>query len=155
MELAENELANVQAQMVAEGVDDTGVGPTPASHVLTLASHALHGEIEEAKGNLDAAIVHYNVAIQLQDTLNYTEPPDWSQSMRLYLGAVLLDAGRAAEAEAVYRKDLIWNQQNGWTTFGLVQALEAQGKTQEAIVVERQFQSYFRNSDVEITRSRM
>ena len=51
MELAENELANVQAQMVAEGVDDTGVGPTPASHVLNLASHALHGEIEEAKGN--------------------------------------------------------------------------------------------------------
>ena len=75
--------------------------------------------------------------------------------MRLYLGAVLLDAGRAAEAEAVYRKDLIWNQQNGWTTFGLVQALEAQGKTQEAIVVERQFQSFFRNSDVDITRSRL
>ena len=155
MELAENELANIQAQMVADNVDDTGVGPTPASHVLTLASHALHGEIEEAKGNLDAAIVHYNVAIQYQDSLNYTEPPDWSQSMRLYLGAVLLDAGRAAEAEAVYRKDLIWNQQNGWTTFGLVQALEAQGKTQEAIVVERQFQSYFRNSDVDITRSRL
>ena len=155
MELAENELANIQAEMVADNVDDTGVGPTPASHVLTLASHALHGEIEEAKGNLDAAIVHYNVAIQYQDSLNYTEPPDWSQSMRLYLGAVLLEAGRAAEAEAVYRKDLIWNQQNGWTTFGLVQALEAQGKTQEAIVVERQFQSYFRNSDVEITRSRM
>jgi tetratricopeptide (TPR) repeat protein len=155
MELAENELANIQAQMVADNVDDTGVGPTPASHVLTLASHALHGEIEEAKGNLDAAIVHYNVAIQYQDSLNYTEPPDWSQSMRLYLGAVLLDAGRAAEAEAVYRKDLIWNQQNGWTTFGLYQALEAQGKTQEAIVVERQFQSFFRNSDVDITRSRL
>jgi tetratricopeptide (TPR) repeat protein len=75
--------------------------------------------------------------------------------MRLYLGAVLLEAGRAAEAEAVYRKDLIWNQQNGWTTFGLHQALEAQGKTQEAIVVERQFQSFFRNSDVDITRSRL
>jgi tetratricopeptide (TPR) repeat protein len=155
MELAENELANIQAQMIADNVDDTGVGPTPASHVLTLASHALHGEIEEAKGNLDAAIVHYNVAIQYQDSLNYTEPPDWSQSMRLYLGAVLLEAGRAAEAEAVYRKDLIWNQQNGWTTFGLHQALEAQGKTQEAIVVERQFQSFFRNSDVDITRSRL
>jgi len=154
MELAENELANVQAQMNADGVDDTGVGPTPASHVLNLASHALHGEIEEAKGNLDAAIVHYNVAIQLQDTLNYTEPPDWSQSMRLYLGAVLLDADRAAEAEQVYRKDLVSNQQNGWSTFGLFQALEAQGKTQEAIIVERQFQSFFRNADVEITRSR-
>lgn len=152
---AEAQLANLQAQITADGVDDNGVSPTPASHVLNLASHALHGEIEEAKGNLDAAIVHYNVAIQLQDSLNYTEPPDWSQSIRLYLGAVLLEAGRAAEAEAVYRKDLEWNQQNGWTTFGLYQALEAQGQTQEAIIVERQFQSFFRNADVEITRSRL
>jgi tetratricopeptide (TPR) repeat protein len=152
---AEAELANIQAQITADGVDDNGVSPTPASHVLNLASHALNGEIEEAKGNLDAAIMHYNVAIQLQDSLNYTEPPDWSQSIRLYLGAALLEAGRAAEAEAVYRKDLEWNQQNAWTTFGLSQALEAQGKTQEAIIVERQFQSFFRNADVEITRSRL
>jgi tetratricopeptide (TPR) repeat protein len=152
---AEAELANLQAQITAEGVDEQGVSPTPASHVLNLASHALHGEIEEAKGNLDAAIVHYNVAIQLQDSLNYTEPPDWSQSIRLYLGAVLLEAGRAAEAEAVYMKDLEWNQQNGWTTFGLYQALEAQGKTQEAIIVERQFQSFFRNADIELSRSRL
>lgn len=152
---AEAELANIQAQITADGMNDNGVSPTPASHVLNLASHALNGEIEEAKGNLDAAIMHYNVAIQLQDSLNYTEPPDWSQSIRLYLGAVLLEAGRAAEAEAVYMKDLEWNQQNGWTTFGLYQALEAQGKTQEAIIVERQFQSFFRNADVEITRSRL
>jgi len=152
---AEAELANLQAQITADGVDDNGVSPTPASHVLNLASHALNGEIEEAKGNLDAAIMHYNVAIQLQDSLNYTEPPDWSQSIRLYLGAALLEAGRAAEAEAVYRKDLEWNQQNAWTTFGLSQALEAQGKTQEAIIVERQFQSFFRNADVEITRSHL
>ena len=155
MELAEKELANIQAQLLADGIDDSGVGPTPASHVLNLASHALHGEIEEEKGNLDAAIAHYNVAIQLQDTLNYTEPPDWSQSMRLYLGAVLIDAGRAAEAEAVYRKDLEWNQQNGWSTFGLFQALEAQGKTQEAAIAERQYQSFFRNADIEINRSRL
>ena len=152
---AEAQLANLQAQITADGVDDNGVRPTPASHVLNLASHALNGEIEEAKGNLDAAAMHYNLAIQLQDSLNYTEPPDWSQSMRLYLGAVLLDAGRAVEAEEVYRKDLEWNRQNAWTTFGLSQALEAQGKTQEAIIVERQFQSFFRNADVEITRSRL
>lgn len=152
---AEAQLAILQAQITADGVDDNGVSPTPASHVLNLASHALNGEIEEAKGNFDAAIMHYNVAIQLQDSLNYTEPPDWSQSIRLYLGAVLLEAGRAVEAEEVYRKDLEWNRQNAWTTFGLSQALEAQGKTQEAIIVERQFQSFFRNADVEITRSRL
>ena len=152
---AEAELANLQAQITADGVDDQGVSPTPASHVLSLASHALNGEIEEAKGNFDSAIMHYNVAIQLQDNLNYTEPPDWSQSIRLYLGAVLLEAGRAAEAEAVYRKDMEWNQQNGWASFGLAEALRAQGKEQEAIIMERQFQSYWRNADVTLERSHL
>ena len=155
LDMAETELANIQAQAVADGVDDTGVGPTPASHVLGLAVHALQGEIAEARGNLDAAIAHYGAAVEMQDADNYTEPPDWSQSMRLYLGAVLLSAGRAAEAEEVYRKDLQWNQQNGWSTFGLAQALEAQGKTQDAIVAKRQFESLWRNADVELERSRL
>ncbi|MEX0902327.1 MAG: tetratricopeptide repeat protein [Pseudohongiellaceae bacterium] len=151
---AEQELANIREQIQADGVDE-GVGPTPGSHVLTLAMHALLGEIEEAKGNLDAAITHYEQAIEFYDNLNYTEPPDWSQSMRLYLGAVLLDADRAEEAEAVYRKDLEWNQQNGWANFGLYQALQAQGRIEEATLVHRQFEDQWRNADVELTRSRL
>jgi len=152
---AEAELANIRTQMAAGDINEAGVGPTSASHVLNLAAHALNGEIEEAKGNLDAAIAHYNAAITLQDNLNYTEPPDWSQSVRLYLGAALLEAGRAAEAEQVYRDDLQWNQQNGWTTFGLLQALEAQEKTFDASIVRRQFESFWRNADIELKRSRI
>lgn len=152
---AQAELQNIRDQIAADDVDDHGVGPTPASHVLNLAMHALLGEIEEANGNHDAAILHYGHAVEYYDNLNYTEPPDWSQSVRLYLGAVLIDAGRPAEAEAVYRKDLEWNQQNGWATFGLYQALEAQGKTAEAELVKRQFDGLWRNADVELTRSRI
>ncbi len=155
IDMAEAELANIQAQARVDGVDDTGVGPTPASQVLKLAAQALQGEIAEARGNLDAAITHFQAAVKLQDASNYTEPPDWSQSMRLYLGAALLDAGRAKEAEAVYREDLEWNQQNGWSTFGLAQALEAQGKVQDAIIVTRQFESFWRNADIELERSRL
>ena len=107
LEMAEEQLANIQAQAEADGVDDTGVGPTPASHVLGIAIHALQGEIAEARGNLDAAIAHYQAAVEMQDANNYTEPPDWSQSMRLYLGAALLDAGRAEEAEPCMRES--WN----------------------------------------------
>ncbi len=155
LDMAEAELANIQAQAEADGVDDTGVGPTPASHLLKLAVLALQGEIAEARGNLDGAIAHYQAAVEMQVSNSYTEPPDWSQSMRLYLGAALLDAGRPEEAEAVYRKDLEWNQQNGWSTFGLAQALEAQGKVQEAIIVKRQFDTLWRNADVELERSRL
>lgn len=152
---AEAELQNIRDQIAAEDVDDSGVGPTPASHVLTLAMHALLGEIEESKGNLDAAILHYGHAVEFQDNLSYTEPPDWSQSMRLYQGAALLDAGRPEEAEGIYLQDLQWNQQNGWSTFGLYQSLEAQGREQEAVITKRQFDSLWRNADVQLTRSRI
>lgn len=152
---ARAELQNIRDQIAADDVDESGVSPTPASHVLNLAMHALLGEIEEAEGNLDAAIMHYGHAVEYQDNLNYTEPPDWSQSMRLYQGAVLLDAGRPEEAEEVYLKDLQWNQQNGWSTFGLYQSLEAQGREQEAIITKRQFDSLWRNADVQLTRSRI
>ena len=155
LDAAETQVANIQAQAVADGVDDTGVAPTPASHVLGIAAHALQGEIAEARGDYDSAIAHYRAAVEMEDANNYTEPPDWSQSMRLYLGAAMLSAGRAEDAEAVYRKDLEWNQQNGWSTFGLAQALEAQGKTEEAIIVKRQFDSLWRNADIELERSRL
>ena len=155
LDAAETQVANIQAQAVADGVDDTGVAPTPASHVLGIAAHALQGEIAEARGDYDSAIAHYRAAVEMEDANNYTEPPDWSQSMRLYLGAAMLSAGQAEDAEAVYRKDLEWNQQNGWSTFGLAQALEAQGKTDEAIIVKRQFESLWRNADIELERSRL
>src|SRR6056300_662276 len=147
---AEAELALLREQITADGVNESGVGPTPADHVLSLAMHALFGEIKEAKGNFDNAIMHYGHAVDFQDNLSYTEPPDWSQSIRLYLGAALLAADRADEAEAVYREDLEWNQRNGWATFGLYQALEAQSRAQEAAIVKRQFDELWRNSDVEL-----
>jgi len=152
---AEAELALLREQITADGVNESGVGPTPADHVLSLAMHALFGEIEEAKGNFDNAIMHYGHAVEYQDNLSYTEPPDWSQSIRLYLGAALLASGRAEEAEEVYRKDLEWNQRNGWATFGLYQSLESQGRAQEAAIVKRQFDELWRNSDVELVKSRI
>ncbi len=152
---ADAELANLRKQALNPNANSAGVSPTPADHILTLAGFALEGEIKEARGDLSGAIAAYSRAVELQDANNYTEPPDWTQSIRLYLGAALLEAGRAADAEAVYRKDMEWNQQNGWATFGLGQALEAQGKDQEAVIVKRQFESLWRNADVTLTRSRL
>jgi tetratricopeptide (TPR) repeat protein len=131
------------------------VSPTSASQILTLASHALEGEIKEARGDLAGAIAAYTRAVEIEDSNSYTEPPDWSQSMRLYLGAAQLEAGMTAEAEATFREDLQWKQQSGWSTFGLYQAIEAQGRSAEAEIVKRQFDSFWRNADVTLTRARL
>lgn len=152
---AEAQVQVIRDAIGADDVNEINVGPTDASHVLSLAMHALMGEIAEANGDMETAILHYGHAVDFQDNLNYTEPPDWNQSIRLYLGAALIDNGQAEEAEEVYLKDLEWNQQNGWSTFGLYQSLEAQGKEQEAIIEKRRFESFWRNADVELTRSRI
>ncbi|HAZ78421.1 MAG TPA: hypothetical protein DCX08_00670, partial [Porticoccaceae bacterium] len=95
------------------------VGPTPVSSILKLAAAALSGEIKQASGDLNGAIKDYQAAILIEDKNAYIEPPDWPQPIRHYLGDALLEAGRAAEAEIVYRQDLDWHKNNGWALFGL------------------------------------
>ncbi len=75
--------------------------------------------------------------------------------MRLNLGAVLLAAGRPAEAEKVYREDLETFPDNGWALFGLEQSLEAQGKTDEAQAVAAQFKEAWQHADIELASSRL
>jgi tetratricopeptide (TPR) repeat protein len=119
--------------------------------LLALAAHALEGEIKMAQGDLDGAISAFEKGVALEDTNNYTEPPDWPQSMRLYLGAALLKAGRAAEAEAVFRRDLRWHQNNGWSLFGLATALEAQGKSTAAKSARNAWEKVWSNADITLT----
>ena len=73
---------------------------------------------------------------------------------RSVLGAVLLDAGRPAEAEAVYWEDLRRNPKNGWSLFGLAQALHAQKKHDQAKLAEADFKKVWADSDVTLTASR-
>ncbi len=102
----------------------------------------------------DAAIAHFDRALRLEDGLTYTEPPDWHAPVRHWLGAVLLAAGRPAEAETVYWDDLKRNRDNGWALFGLHQALVAQGKTDDAAVVEGRMKKAWARADVTLTSSR-
>jgi hypothetical protein len=82
------------------------------------------------------------------------EPPRWYYPIRQALGAVLLDAGRAAEAEQVYREDLKNFPENGWSLYGLARALRAQGKSAEAAAVEKKFVEAWKGADVKLTASR-
>jgi len=78
-------------------------------------------------------------AVELQDRLNYMEPPEWHYSMREALGGALLRAGDAREAEAVFRRDLELHPRNGRSLFGLLSALRMRGDTDGALLVEREF----------------
>jgi tetratricopeptide (TPR) repeat protein len=130
------------------------VGLNPAAPVLEVAGGVLAGEIAARRGQYDAALRELEAALRAEDGLVYDEPPAWHQPVRHVLGAVLLDAGRAPQAEAVYREDLRRNPNNGWALFGLAQSLRAQGKTAEAADTERAFQTAWAGADVTLQASR-
>ncbi|HEX9704153.1 MAG TPA: hypothetical protein VGA20_02765 [Gemmatimonadales bacterium] len=129
-------------------------GWTTPRVVLEIAAHALAGEIAARRGEFERAIADFKVAAELEDALQYIEPPDWYYPIRHSLGAVLLKATRAAEAEAVYREDLKRFPENGWSLFGLAQALRAQGKDVEAAEVDARFERAWTQADVTLTASR-
>jgi len=126
---------------------------TPAATLLQLAAETLAGEIAARSGQPDRGIRHLEEAVRLQDGLPYTEPPPWYYPVRQSLGAVLLQAGRAAQAEAVYREDLRRNPHNGWSLYGLAASLRAQ-KGKDAGPVEQEYRQAWAHADVTLTASR-
>lgn len=147
-EEAAQKLNEIHRIAASPDVSVNRAGATATAELLALAANALEGEMKMAQGDLNGAISAFEKGVALEDTNNYTEPPDWPQSMRLYLGAALLKAGRAAEAEAVFRRDLRWHQNNGWSLFGLTQALEAQGKSAEAASTREAWAKVWSYADV-------
>src|SRR5262245_19688266 len=125
-----------------------------AASLLAIGEAHLQGELAAAKGDDQAAVKALERAVSLQDALTYMEPPPWYFPTRQALGAVLLEAGRAKEAEAVYRADLAEWPKNGWSLFGLSRALAAQKKADEAAWTEQGFEHAWARADVELNAAR-
>jgi len=125
-----------------------------AKNVLQLAANVLAGEIAAKTGDGASAERLLRAAVAEQDTHWFTEPPPWYFPVRQALGAVLLQFGRAGDAERVYRDDLGRNPGNGWSLFGLAQSLRAQGKMAEAMRVEENFRKAWAQADVKLSASR-
>lgn len=123
-------------------------------HILEIASHALRGEIAAETGDYATAIEALELAVEREDELNYDEPPSWHYPVRQSLGAVFLEAGKPERAAEIYREDLAKFPENGWSLFGLMKALRAQGKAEQARDVERRLQEAWRHADVVLTSSR-
>ena len=121
---------------------------------LSIAVHALSGEIATRRGDLEAGLTHFREAAKIEDGGLYFEPPKWYYPIRHSLGATLLKARHPAEAEKVYRTDLRRFPENGWSLFGLAQALRAQKKHSEADAVEARFRQAWASTDVTLTASR-
>jgi predicted Zn-dependent protease len=127
----------------------------PGEHIMRIAPEVVAGEIAAKRRQWDTALLHLERAVRFEDALIYTEPSDWHAPVRQNLGAVLMDAGRPDEAEVVFWEDLKRNPENGWSLFGLVRALKAQGKDEEAAFAEERFRKAWKDADVRLSSARI
>ncbi|HEX9158714.1 MAG TPA: tetratricopeptide repeat protein, partial [Rhizomicrobium sp.] len=146
---AQKDLDIVRTSLAPEST----AGLNRASDVLALAASLAAAHVQMAEHKDRDAIATLTAAAAQEDKLSYDEPADWFIPVRHILGAELIKAGQFAQAESVYRQDLTRNPNNGWSLFGLAQALRRQGKASEAAAVDAQFAAAWKHADVTLTAS--
>ncbi len=120
---------------------------------VRIAERFVSAELARATKDFDAAIAALNEAVTIEDALPYDEPPAWHWPTRQALGAMLLAAGKPAEAEAAYREELRRNPENGWSLHGLEKALRAQKRKAEADEVKARFAQAWANADIDLNKT--
>jgi tetratricopeptide (TPR) repeat protein len=121
-----------------------------AQTFLDLAENVLEARIAAAKDDHEGAIKHWEQAVQIEDRLNYGEPPEWFYPIRESLGGALLLNGQADRAEAVFRADLKQYPRNPRSLFGLLKALEAQKNSADVEEVRKSFEAAWKSADVTV-----
>jgi pimeloyl-ACP methyl ester carboxylesterase len=154
LDRARTELAALTRTMGHEAFTTT-LKDLPLLTNLKIASRIVEGELAARTDRTGEAIRLVEEAVALEDGIPYSEPPVWHQPPRQVLGAILLEAGRAADAERVYTEDLRRFRENGWSLFGLMQSLSAQGRSAEAAAVRRRFEKAWARADITLTASRI
>jgi len=153
---ARNELDSLNKLSESEDVKRVIIWSiNPAEQVCKIASNVLEAELHAKSGNYQSAIQLLKKAIELEDGLNYNEPPDWFFSVRHLLGDALMNSQNYAGAEKIYLEDLSYWPKNGFALNGLYESLKGQNKMQEAEDVKKQFDTAWRYADSELKYSRI
>lgn len=132
---------------------DAPAGQVLLRDALRVGHHVAAARIASSEGRSEDALRSLREAVNQEDKLTYDEPAGWFFPARHVLGAALLRAGLAAEAERVYRESLARQPGDGWALFGLSQALQAQGKAAEARAADEEFRKAWQYATIQIKAS--
>lgn len=161
LRLGDDEAADSHYQALSAAAADPEIeammtwGRYSLIHGVRVAERTLAAERALVAGRGDEAVEFLEQGVAIEDDLPYDEPPGWHAPVRQTLGFVHLENGRPELAEAAYRAELRRNPENGWSLFGLEQALRAQGRNEDADQVARRFEIAWQHADFELTASRL
>lgn len=152
--LADAQAALAQLHALRAAVPaDSRAGFNSLSDMLSVAEPIAAARIAASQERSGEAIAQLEQAVAAEDRLAYNEPSDWFFPARHLLGAQLLIAGRARDAERVLQQDLQRNPHNGWALSGLAMALARQGKAAQAARVRREFATAWQHADLRLQSS--
>lgn len=118
----------------------------PASKVFDLAELVLNASLARAQNAIPQSIDYLKQAIDMQDRLNYEEPPPWYDSIRGAYGATLIKEQRWTEATENFKQALTKLKRNGRLLFGLFLSLKGEQKKTDAFWVEREMTQALRSA---------
>lgn len=122
-----------------------------APHLKVLAG-ILEGEIAWEEGKKAVAIKAFQKAVKEEDKLPYSEPEPIPFAARHWLGAAQLEQGQYSAAEKTYTEELADHPRNGWSFYGLREALQGQNKTIDK--VEQAYLASWARADAYLTESK-
>ena len=147
---AQNEKDAFDAIATSDEIKKLSVPVFPVADMLGISKYWLGGKVDGLKGDTREMIEQLEKAVAAADAIPYMEPAYWPIPVRPTLAAALLQSGDAAAAEKIFREDLQRWPRNGWSLFGLEQALRSQGKNEAADIVHRQLETAWKNADTKL-----
>ncbi|MCH4823660.1 tetratricopeptide repeat protein [Gramella lutea] len=125
------------------------------NHLMQIARRVVKAEILASEENYDESITLLKEAVEIEDSLNYDEPPDWFFSVRHHLGAVQIEAGKYNEAIATYEQDLKKLPKNGWAQHGMKLAYQNLNDNGNVQKMDAEIKQSWKGADIQINSSRI
>ncbi|TRO65227.1 tetratricopeptide repeat protein [Christiangramia sabulilitoris] len=153
---ARSELADLEQLADDKSLEDVTIWDiNSVSTLMQIAKRVLKAEILANEGKYDESLALLNEAVEIEDSLNYDEPPDWFFSVRHHLGAVQIEAGKYKDAIATYEEDLKKLPKNGWAQHGMRLAYENLNDDANVQKINQQIKQSWKGADIEINSSRI
>ncbi|MCM8568283.1 tetratricopeptide repeat protein [Gramella jeungdoensis] len=156
LENASIKLKNLENLSEDESLEDVTIWEiNSVSTLMQIAKRVLKAEILANQEKYDESIALLKEAVEIEDSLNYDEPPDWFFSVRHHLGAVQIEAGKYKDAIATYEEDLRRLPKNGWAQHGMRLAYENLNDQENVKRMDQLISKSWKGADIEINSSRI